>query len=146
MPLENVQQHESSSFRWADSSERIVEEMRVGVVYYYVRDLDRALGFYRDKLGLECIDLRLNVSNRWAELRAGGVTLGLEEVSKRGASYRPPWGGAVASFQVQHIEKAKADLEAKGVHFTTDILTFEKVKLVQFEDPDDNRLELHERI
>jgi len=120
--------------------------MHIGVVYYYVSDLDRALEFYRDRLGLECIDLWLNVPNRWAEFQAGGVTLGLEEVRKRGASYRPPWGGAVASFQVDSIEKAKADLETKGVHFTTDVLTFEKVKVAQFEDPDGNRLELHERI
>ncbi len=120
--------------------------MHIGVVYYYVSDLDRALEFYRDKLGLECTDLWLNAPNRWAEFQAGGVTLGLEEVRKRGGSYRPPWGGAVASFQVDSIEKAKADLETKGIHFTTGILTFEKVKVAQFEDPDGNRLELHERI
>jgi len=120
--------------------------MRIGVVYYYVSDMNRALEFYRDKLGLKCLDLWLDAPSQWAEFQVGSVILGLEEVRKRGASHKPPWGGAVVSFRVDKIDQAKADLETKGVHFTTDILIFERVKVAQFEDPDGNRLELHERI
>jgi len=120
--------------------------MHVGVVYYYVSDMERALAFYRDKLGFECITLWFDVTNRWAELDAGGVVLGLEEVKKRGVSQRPPWGGAVVSFQVNNIEKIKTDLEEKGINFATDVLIFERVKVAQFEDPDGNLLELHERL
>lgn len=120
--------------------------MRIGVVYYYVSDMEHALTFYRDKLELKCTTLWLDVPNPWAEFETGGVILALEEVRTRETSHRPPWGGAVVSFCVKNIEKVKAELENKGIHFTTDILVFEKVKVVQFEDPDGNRLELHERL
>ena len=120
--------------------------MHVGVVYYFVSDINRALAFYRDKLGLKCINLMLNLRNTWAELDAGGVILGLEEVRKRGVSKRPPWGGAIVSFRVPNIEQAKANLENKEVHFTTEIMFFEKVKVAQFKDPDGNLLELYERL
>lgn len=120
--------------------------MQIGVIYYYVRDMKKALAFYKDKLGLKLKTFWQNLPNPWAELEAGDVLLGLEEVRNRGESVRPPWGGAVVSFQVENIEEAKSDLEKKGVNFTTEILIFEKVKVVQFEDPDGNRLELHERL
>jgi len=108
--------------------------------------MDRALAFYKDKLGLKCTRLMLNLPHPWVEFDTEGVILALEEVRTREASHRPPWGGAVVSFQVENIEQAKADLEDKGIQFTTDILDFEKVKVAQFEDPDGNRLELHERL
>jgi len=52
----------------------------------------------------------------------------------------------VTSFQVENIEQARADLESKGIPFLSDIRDLGEVKIVQFEDPDGNLLELHERI
>jgi catechol 2,3-dioxygenase-like lactoylglutathione lyase family enzyme len=120
--------------------------MHVGVVYYYVSDIDRALAFYRDKLGLKPKMVKLNVPNPWAEFDTGGTTLALEEVRTRKPSQRPPWGGAVVSFQVREIETAKADLETKGIRFLSGVRDFGQVKIVQFQDPDGNLLELHQRI
>ncbi len=120
--------------------------MHIGVVYYFVSDIGRALNFYRDRLGLRCRELWLDSHNPWAELEAGSVLLGLEEVRNKGTSNRPPWGGAVVSFQVLNIAAAKEKLERNEVRFTTDILVFEKIKVAQFKDPDGNLLEIHERL
>jgi catechol 2,3-dioxygenase-like lactoylglutathione lyase family enzyme len=89
---------------------------------------------------------RLDIPNPWVELDAGTVVLGLEEVKKRGRSYKPPWGGAIVSFLVEDIVQARADLEKKGINFNGDIFIFDKVKITQFKDPDGNLLELHQRL
>ncbi|MCK4403891.1 MAG: VOC family protein [candidate division Zixibacteria bacterium] len=120
--------------------------MRIGVVYYYVSDMNRALAFYRDRLGLGCKRVEFDLPHPWAELDTGGTILALEEVRNRKPSHRPPWGGAVTSFQVENIEQAKANLESKGILFLSDIRDLGKVKILQFEDPNGNLLELHQRI
>lgn len=120
--------------------------MRIGLVYYFVSNINRSIAFYRDKLGMKCTALRPNGPHPWAEFDVGGTLLGLEEVGKRGKSCRPPWGGAIVSFQVKNIEKVRAGLESRGIHFVADILVFETVKVTQFKDPDGNLLELHERL
>lgn len=120
--------------------------MYIGVVYYYVSDINRALAFYRDKLGLKPKMVKLNAPNPWAEFDTGGTTLALEEVPTRKPSQRPRWSGAVVSFQVKEIQKVKADLETRGIGFLSDVRDFGEVKIVQFQDPDGNLLELHQRI
>ena len=53
-----------------------------GNVTLMVADMDRAVGFYVEKLGLE---LKVRYGNEWAEV-APGITLGLHQA--RG-TYRP---------------------------------------------------------
>lgn len=48
--------------------------MHIGVVYYYVSDINRALAFYRDKLGLKPKMVKLDAPNPWAEFDTGGTT------------------------------------------------------------------------
>jgi len=49
--------------------------MHIGVVYYYISDMNRSLAFYRDKLGLDCKRVEFDLPYPWAELDTGGRVL-----------------------------------------------------------------------
>ena len=108
-------------------------------VYYWVSDMDRAVKFYEDVLGLGL--LRRDSSN-WAELDAGGVRLALH-----GAIDGRPLevGGATAVFRVDDLEAAKAELEARGAEFDEHVGEVEGfARFASMRDPDGNRVQIIE--
>jgi catechol 2,3-dioxygenase-like lactoylglutathione lyase family enzyme len=86
----------------------------------FVKDLARMVAFYRDGLGLTPLPER--ASDGWAELDAGGVTLGLHlipaEIAARiHVSYPPArrTGTPIKlAFAVDDLEAARARLAAQG--------------------------------
>lgn len=113
-------------------------------VYYWVTDMDRAVTFYRDVLGLRLIRRE---GPSWAELDAGAVRLALH-----GAVEGPPVepGGATAVFGVKDLDTARSGLEQQGVRFvehTGEVEGF--ARFATFLDPDGNRVQIieyaHER-
>ena len=81
----------------------------ISVVYFYVRDLDAALGFFRDLLG---IPLERH-DDSWAEAALGGVRFALHAWHE--GAPEPGSGGVSISFGVDDVEQAAARLREAGV-------------------------------
>jgi catechol 2,3-dioxygenase len=73
----------------AQNKSSIDSQVRIGHVHLKVADLERALGFYRDVLGLE---LTQRLGNQAAFLSAGGYHhhIGLNTWESAGGSAPPP--------------------------------------------------------
>ena len=83
--------------------------MKLNYVIKYVADMDRAVKFYRDVLGLP---LKFQ-SPGWSEFATGETTLGLHPASEKN-----PSGSAEIGFNVANIAKFHEEMMAKGVKFT----------------------------
>lgn len=112
-----------------------------GIVTVYVTDLDRAVAFYTETLGLE---LMYRSGPSWAVVRAGDdLTLGLHEAMK-GAPVGES-GSASVGFRVEGaLPEVVEDLQARGVTFVGEITEDTAVPLAYFEDPDGNTMYLVE--
>ena len=109
----------------------------VSNVWVPVSDMDRAVGFYRDVLGLS---LKMQ-SPEWSELDAEGLSIGLNgrETASPSSS-----GGAVISFSPEAgIEEEKSRLEGAGVQFTGDVSSYEWGSVAPFKDSEGNDLQLY---
>jgi catechol 2,3-dioxygenase-like lactoylglutathione lyase family enzyme len=106
----------------------------------FVSDMDRAVDFYVDVLGLT---LRMRAENHWAEVVAGNeLVIGLHPAGDGGV--RP---GAAGSIQIGlgvegSIQDVVDTLQAKGVEFPGAVVDDGPVKLAYFKDPDGNQLYL----
>ena len=109
----------------------------VAAVWVPVTDMDRAVAFYRDVLGLEVV----KQDTDWSELDANGLKLGLN--GREGASPSSS-GGAVITFQPEGgIEEEVAELQGKGVEFTGGISDHEWGRIAPFQDTEGNDLQFY---
>ena len=106
-------------------------------VYYWTRDMERAVKFYGEVLGLE---LAHRSGGGWAEFRAGPVRLALH-----GTEEAPlPPGGTVV-FKVDDLDEATSALRQRGVVFDGHEAEVPGVgRFATFHDPDGNPLQLIE--
>jgi catechol 2,3-dioxygenase-like lactoylglutathione lyase family enzyme len=110
---------------------------RADLVYFFVSDMDRAVAFYRDVLGLE---LSSRSGDEWAQFVAGPIQLGLHGAGSGGARV----GGTLA-FTVSDLDARKAELAAKGVAIGHEGGGDGRgPRFVEFTDPDANVLALFE--
>ncbi|MGH2640957.1 MAG: VOC family protein [Actinomycetota bacterium] len=111
--------------------------MAIDHVYYWTRDMDRAVAFYETTLGLP---VSRRAGNEWAEFQAGGIRLalhGTEEASM------PPSGTVV--FRVEDLDEARWALQQRGVVFDEHESEVPGVaRFTTFRDPDGNLLQLIE--
>jgi predicted enzyme related to lactoylglutathione lyase len=106
-------------------------------VWFWVRDMDRAVAFYGDALGLE---MRMRHEDTWAEFEAGGVRIGLHGVGEGAAAH-----GGTAVFRVEDLDLAKASLEARGVSLHDHLGEVPGyARYATFADPDGNSMQLIE--
>ncbi len=110
----------------------------------YVSDMDRAVAFYTETLGLK---LQQRFGNDWASIDAGqGLVLGLHPSSPGGP--RPGTGGSISvGFGVTRpLEEVVEALRRRGVTFHGGIKEDPKspVRLAFFQDQDGNDLYLCE--
>ncbi|MDB5703682.1 MAG: hypothetical protein JWN66_798 [Sphingomonas bacterium] len=105
----------------------------------YVTDIERAITFYTDVLGLT---LKMRVGTEWAEIDAGnGLIIGLHLA-------RPPETVAAGTRGAINIElKAIGSLDvvvagirAKGGAFKGEILNYPAVRIATVLDPDQNEI------
>jgi len=82
-----------------------------------VKDQDRALSFYTEKLGFRILtDQQFNEKQRWIELQIPGADTGITLFTPDGHEDRV--GTFVnTSWEVDNIDKTYAELQAKGVEF-----------------------------
>jgi predicted enzyme related to lactoylglutathione lyase len=104
-------------------------------------DLDAAVDFYGTKLGLTRSIYR--PANHFAEFETGSVTLSVIVSEKFGLGFHPNQN-AVA-LHVEDVERARAELTARGIEFAGDTLDTGVCHMAFFSDPDGNALMLHNR-
>jgi predicted enzyme related to lactoylglutathione lyase len=109
----------------------------VATVWVPVDDMDRAVAFYRDALGLEVTKQQAE----WSEVDAGGLTIGLN--AREGTSAHSD-GGAVITFQPDGgLEDEVERLKAAGVQFTGGISEHPWGRLAPFKDTEGNDLQVY---
>ena len=89
-------------------------------IYYQTNDIEKAIEFYRDTLGLEMYGYFEEV--KWAEFNAGN-----------------------AAFAVDNLEEYVNQLEAKGVTVTIPTNETPVCHFACIKDPDGNTIWLHNR-
>jgi catechol 2,3-dioxygenase-like lactoylglutathione lyase family enzyme len=108
-------------------------------VYYWTRDMDGAVAFYRDVVGLV---LAVRHGDDWAEFQAGPIRLAVHGID--GGAERTPSGTVV--FAVDDLDAERRRLEASGVRFDEHVGEVEgRLRFASFRDPDGNPLQLLER-
>jgi predicted enzyme related to lactoylglutathione lyase len=106
----------------------------IATVWLPVRDMDRAVGFYRDSLGLEVVDH----DGDWSEVTAGDQRIGLNEGESPAGD-----GGAVIAFGVDDIASTVESLKGEGVEFAGEVSEHPWGKVVPFKDSEGNDLQLY---
>ena len=111
-------------------------------VYYWTRDMDRAVAFYGDVLGLR---LLRREADQWALFDAGPVQFALHGVIEGHPPVAP--GGATAVFRVDDLDGAVRSLQERGVEFHDhlgEVAGFARFR--SFSDPDGNTVQLIEYV
>jgi lactoylglutathione lyase len=81
---------------------------RINVIYLYVRDMERSLGFYRDLLGIP-----LHGDEHWQEAALGGARFALHKAHDGVAELSS--GTIHLDFEVADVDEAAERLRAAGV-------------------------------
>ncbi len=118
-------------------------EMVKGVdfVALQTKDLDRAMAFYGETLGLP---RSVHVPDRgFAEFETGNLTLGIIDSATMGMEHHA--SPAPVALHVDDVAQARTQLEAAGIQFRGDVLDTGVCHMAFFEDPDGNALMLHRR-
>ena len=101
--------------------------MQLSYAIKYVADMQRAVAFYRDKLGIE---LKFE-SPFWSEFATGDTVLALHP-----ASDENPAGGVELGFAVDNLGEFYARRDALGVEFTREPKEQHGVHIAQIRDAD----------
>jgi predicted enzyme related to lactoylglutathione lyase len=106
------------------------------------QDLERAVAFYGETLGLERSVYR--PERNFAEFETGAVTFNVLDPVKMGIGEFSPNRNHFA-LHVEDVAAARAELESRGVHFMGDIFDTGVCHMAFFTDPDGNHFMLHHR-
>lgn len=108
---------------------------KIAYSYYSVLDMDKAVEFYQNVLGLELLFKR----DDWSEFKIDDQRIALHKTDGRISN-----GGAVISFHAEPIEAIIETLKNKGVRFVDELHVYPYGKLASFQDPDGNILGLYQ--
>ena len=111
---------------------------RLDHVYYWVADMERAVAFYRDLLGL---DLVRRDGDNWAVFDSGGRMFALHGAVE-GRPISP--GGATAVFAVADLDRTRSVLSERGVEFGHEGDVTGYARFASFKDPDGNTVQIIE--
>jgi predicted enzyme related to lactoylglutathione lyase len=105
------------------------------------KDIEESKRFYGEVLGLPFV-------KGWgtmpaAEYQAGNLTIAIMEPSAFGQELRPH--AVPLALQVPDVAAARAELEARGVAFVTDVIDSGTCHQAIFLDPAANALDLHHK-
>jgi predicted enzyme related to lactoylglutathione lyase len=106
------------------------------------RDLERAVAFYGETLGLRRSVYR--PERNFAEFETGTVTLSVVDPESMGIGSFQANANHIA-LQVEDVAAARAELEERGITFHGETLDTTVCHMAIFSDPDGNALMLHHR-
>jgi predicted enzyme related to lactoylglutathione lyase len=106
-------------------------------VVLYVRDMERAIGFYRDTVGLE-LDFE---SEHWTTFRTGACTLALHATERR----EPGRGEPDPTFLVPDAAAEHTRLAGKGVEVTEIREPVAGTQVFDATDPEGNRFSIESK-
>jgi catechol 2,3-dioxygenase-like lactoylglutathione lyase family enzyme len=109
----------------------------VTTVWYHVRDLDAARGFYKHKLGFT--ESFADDEGNWAKLERNGMEIGLAEGE-------PQEDGGVAHVDVADVKAAAEELRQAGVEIGVVFELHGEMRLLDVFDPDGNRLQFAQEL
>ena len=101
------------------------------------RDVDRSIAFYRDVLGIP------ESEYKGAEVETPNVTLAFWNPTDQGIEFQPNMAGF--AIRVADVEKARNELEERGVEFIGETYDSTVCHMGFFKDPDGNVVILHNR-
>src|SRR5215472_561878 len=107
-------------------------------IAYSVKDVPRAVAFYRDVIGLKPSDM---FTDYWAEFEVGDMTFGVGDGESIGIK---AGSQASAAFEVDDIAKERERLLAAGVT-VSDLMDSPMCTSCFVTDPEGNRFALHKR-
>jgi predicted enzyme related to lactoylglutathione lyase len=110
---------------------------RLGEVLVYVRDMDAALAFYRDVLGLEPD----YVSEHWTTFKTGECTFCLHLTGTREHGVGEP----DPTFMVDDVDAEHARLAEAGIEVTEIREPVPGTRVFDARDPEGNRFSLERR-
>ena len=121
----------------------VAEALVTGVDFIGIptRDLETAVRFYGETLGLPCSAFRPD--RHHAEFETGNLTLNIMHAENMGLEHHAVQN-AVA-LHVPDVAVARAELEGRGVRFAGDTFDTGVCHMAFFADPDGNALMLHHR-
>ena len=105
-------------------------------VWYRVRDIDDARGFYTSKLGFT--ETYFDADGRWAKLERGAMQIAIAEGE--------PEEGGVATVDVGDVKAEAERLRGLDVDVGTVVELHDELRLLDIFDPDGNRIQLVEDI
>lgn len=112
-------------------------------IYYQTSDMDKAIAFYRDTLGLEMYGYYEDV--KWAEFNVGNSTFAINDPSAFDPGMQAKAGSASVAFAVDDVAAAIEELEGNGVKVS---VPFNESPVCHFAcilDPDGNTVWIHQR-
>jgi catechol 2,3-dioxygenase-like lactoylglutathione lyase family enzyme len=109
----------------------------VSTVWYQVRDLDAARGFYKDKLGFT--ESFVDDAASWAKLERNGMKICL-------AQGEPQEDGGVAHVDVEDVKEAAEELRQAGVEVGVVFELHGEMRILDVFDPDGNRLQFAQEL
>jgi catechol 2,3-dioxygenase-like lactoylglutathione lyase family enzyme len=113
-----------------------------GNVTVYVKDMDRAVRFYSETLGLKLV---YRAGDHWASVEVGkGLTIGLHPAAGETPGSRCGMAIGLELSRDVAIREAVKRLEARGIRFHGPVNEAKAGSFVSFEDPDGNLLYLAE--
>ena len=111
-----------------------------GNVTVYVTNMDRAVRFYTEVLGLK---LAYRFGDHWASVELGkGLTIGLHPATQTPQTASNKSGMSIGLELSGSIDEAVQKLEARGVRFLSRVDEGKAGKFAHFQDPDGNSLYL----
>jgi len=136
-----------SNPRTAAASSPFAADTKTAVVRYQVRDVDRSVAFYTERLGFELVQRPAPIL---AIIARGQLNLLLSGPAASGSRPMPdgrqqePGGWNRIVLYVDDLEATMASLKAASARFRNEVEVGPGGKQVQVDDPDGNPIELHE--
>ena len=114
----------------------------IDLVTLEVSDMDRAVAFYKDMLGLP---LGFTYEGMWAEFSAGDDTVALMRKSDDSGDSRAPAPRDHLALSVEDVEQAVEELKAKGVEILSGPDDTPVCHIATLADPGGNKIAIHHR-
>jgi extradiol dioxygenase family protein len=106
------------------------------MVWYHVRDLGAARGFYKDKLGFT--ETFVDDDGQWSKLERNGMEIGLAQGE--------PEEGGVAHVDVDDVKAVAEELREAGVEIGVVFELHGEMRILDVFDPDGNRLQFAQEL